>query len=388
MAMRITHVYKDCYPPTHGGIEQHIHTLVHQTRDRLDPEVLVSGRRPGRWSDDGIPVQAVGCLGRLQGAPISPCLPFRLRVRRADLFHFHMPNPTGELAYLLSGSRVPAVATYHADVVRQARLMRLYRPFLERFLRRARRIIVSSPNLAATAEVLKPHRDRCRIVPYGIDVQRFEPTPRIREQAEALRRAWGPRIVLFAGVFRYYKGLEFLLRAMARVDGALLLAGAGPEEARLRALAAELGIERRVGWLSLLAGDDYVAALHACDVFVLPSIYRSEAFGIVQLEAAACGKPLVSTALGTGTDYANLHGVTGLVVPPRDPDALADALERLLDDPDYRRELGERGRARVRAEFTKERMAEAILHVYQEALNGELARSPAAASARLAGGRN
>lgn len=369
--MRVTHIYKDSYPPLHGGIEQHIHTLVHQLKWSLAPEVLVSGAAFSWRLDGGVPIRSVGAWGRFQGAPISPTLPYSIRCARADLLHFHMPNPTGELAYLLSGSRIPIVATYHSDVVRQSRAMHLYRPCLHLFLRRAARIIVATPNHITSSPVLPGYHEKCRIIPYGIDVRWFQATAAIRERAAALRERYGPRLVLFVGRFRYYKGLEYLLQAMAQIKGRLLMVGEGSEEARLRTLARELGLDGRVVWLPHLENEQFLATMHACDVFALPSVYRSEAFGIVQIEAQACGKPVVSTALGTGVDYVNLHGRTGLVVPPRDVDALAQALDRLLSDPDYRAQLGEAGRTRVETEFTQERMAAEMLALYHEVLGAE-----------------
>jgi rhamnosyl/mannosyltransferase len=331
-------------------------------------EVLASGRRHCRLDDGGVPIHSVGAWGRVQGAPVSPTLPHWIRRSRADLFHFHLPNPTGELAYLLSGSRAPAVATYHTHIVRQSRAFRLYRPFYHAFLRRAAFIIVATPAHITTSAILPDYREKCRVIPFGIDVDRFVATPAIRARAATLRELYGPRLVLFVGKFRYYKGLDYLLRAMAQVDGRLLLVGKGEEEARLRALADELELGDRIVWLPHLESEEFLATLHACDVFALPSANQMEMFGIAQLEAQACGKPVVSTALGTGVEYVNLHEQTGLVVPPRDPDALADALNRLLDEPDYRAQLGEAARSRARAEFTQERMTAAILNLYRETL--------------------
>jgi glycosyltransferase involved in cell wall biosynthesis len=366
--MKITHIYRDSYPPQHGGIEQHIHTLVHQLKRSVSPEVLASGTRRASCDDDGVPIHSVGAWGRLQGAPISPTLPSRLGRSGADLFHFHMANPTGELAYLMSGARAPAVATYHHDIVRQAAAFKLYRPFLHAFLRRVTRIIVATPQHISASPILPAYRDKCRVIPYGIDVSRFEAAPAVQARAAALRERHGDRLVLFVGKLRYYKGLDYLLRAMQQVDGRLLLVGRGGEEEQLRALAGELRLGERVVWLSHLENEEFLAALHACDVFAFPSTSRMEMFGIAQLEAHACGKPVVSTALGTGVEYVNLHERTGLVVPPRDVAALAHALNRLLDDPEYRTRLGEAARARVRAEFTQERMAADILALYQEIL--------------------
>jgi glycosyltransferase involved in cell wall biosynthesis len=377
--MKVVHLYRYSYPPVYGGIPQHIHTLVHQLKRYASPELLVSGKARSWRLDAGIPVRSVGAWGQLQGAPISPTLPYWIRRSRADLLHFHMPNPTGELAYLVSRSRIPFVVTYHSDIVRQATALRIYRPFLHTFLRRASRIVIGSPHHISSSPILSAYREKCRIVPFGIDMATFEATPSIQYRAAALRQRYGQRLVLFVGNFCYYKGLHYLLRAMAQVPGRLLLIGGGYEEPRLRALAKELRLHDRVVWLSRVGHEELVAALHACDVLALPSVCRSEAFGIVQLEAHACGKPVVSTALGTGVEYANLHERTGLIVPPRDVDALAGALDRLLSDPDYRHQLGCAALARVRAEFTQEKMAAAMLDLYGEVLSE---RSVASSEAR------
>jgi rhamnosyl/mannosyltransferase len=385
--VRITHLYRDSYPPLHGGIEQHIHTLVHQLKRHASPAVLVSGAVRVRVLDEGVPIHRVGAWGRLQGAPLSPTLPYWIRRARADLFHFHMPNPTGELAYLLSGSRVPVVATYHTDIIRQARAFHVYRPFFHAFMRRAARILVASPYHISSSPLLPAYREKCRVVPFGIDVARFEPTPAIRARAARLREAYGDRLVLFVGKFRYYKGLEYLLRAMAQVEGRLLLVGEGEEEPRLRALADTLSLGERVIWRPHLESEEFLATLHACDVFALPSSSRMEMFGIAQLEAQACGKPVVSTALGTGVEYVNLHERTGLVVPPRDADALAAALNRLLADADYRAHLGAAGRARAHAEFTQERMAASVLEIYREVLAMDQRQTTTDHGRATAGGR-
>ncbi|MBN1592190.1 MAG: glycosyltransferase, partial [Candidatus Coatesbacteria bacterium] len=107
------------------------------------------------------------------------------------------------------------------------------------------------------------------------------------------------------------------------------------------------------------------AYYHCCDVFCLPAIYRSEAFGVVQLEAMACGKPVVSTALDSGVPFVNMDGKTGLIVPPKDVGELARALNRLLSDRELASKLGESARARVLSEFSAERMAQSILAVYR-----------------------
>lgn len=367
--MKVTHVYRYSYPPLHGGIEQHIHTLVHQLKEEAEPEVLVSNTRPAHQVDDGVPLRSVGAWGHLVGSPISPTLPYWMRRSRPDLFHFHAPNPTGEMSYLMSCPGVPSVVTYHMETARYARALRLYRPFLEAFLRRTSRIIVSTPQHITSSAILPAFRDKCRVIPFGIDVRRFAPTPAVQEHAAGLRARYGDRLLLFIGKLRHYKGLDYLLHALVQVRGRLLIVGEGEEKERLQTLAIELGVGERVVWLSHLEREQFIGTLHACDVFVLPSIYKTETFGIAQLEAQACGKPVVCTALGTGVEYVNLHGQTGLVVPPQDARALGEAINRLLDNREYREGLGSAARTRVHAEFTQERMSQSILNVYHEVLN-------------------
>jgi rhamnosyl/mannosyltransferase len=177
-------------------------------------------------------------------------------------------------------------------------------------------------------------------------------------------------LVLFVGRLRYYKGLHVLIDAMPAVRGCLLIGGSGPERERLAAQAARLGVADRVQFLGDVPDADLPALLHAADVFVLPAHLRAEALGLAQIEALAAGLPCVSTELGTGTSFANHHRETGLVVPPGDPAALAEALGALLADPQLRARYGAGGRRRVESLFTRERMLDEVERVYREVITG------------------
>jgi len=178
----------------------------------------------------------------------------------------------------------------------------------------------------------------------------------------------GPNIVLFVGRLIYYKGAEHLIRAMKDVDGKLLIVGEGPLEGQLRSLAAELGIEDKVAFLGRIQDREMAAYYHSCDVFVLPSIARSEAFGIVQLEAMACGKPVINTDLPTGVPKVSRNGETGITVPPADPAALTEAINNLLEDSDLRQEYGSNARRRVEERFSIKRMLDDVYRVYEKVL--------------------
>ena len=173
--------------------------------------------------------------------------------------------------------------------------------------------------------------------------------------------------MLAVGRLIYYKGFEYLVRAMNGVDGHLVVIGQGPLAGELRALADSTGVGDRVTLLGEVAS--VVPYYHAADVFVLPSIARSEAFGLVQLEAMAAGTPVVNTDLDSGVPYVSPDGVTGLTVPPRDADSLARAINRLLDDRQLARALGERGQMRVREHFTVDAMGRRTLETYRRVLH-------------------
>jgi len=365
--MRILHVYKDFDPPVRGGIERHIALMCRYQREWAEVWALTCSRSPRTaWAErDGTRVLEVGEWGRFQSAPVSPGYPWRLRreAAKAEVVVVHMPNPTAELSWLGVRPRAKLVVRYHSDVVRQAAAMRVYGPIQMQFLRQAAMILPTSEAYLKTSPALPPVRDRCRVVPLGIVIEEFDAPP--APVLDAIRARFGGRFVLFSGRHRYYKGLDYLVDAAAQIHAPVVIAGDGPERVRLMARAAQTGAT--IHFPGELNDADLVAHLHACDLVAFPSIERSEAFGISILEAHACGKPVVATRLGTGVEYANLDGQTGLNVPTRDPAALAAAINRLLDDDALRERLGAQAQGRVRREFHARDIARREFDLYREA---------------------
>ena len=367
--MRILHIYK-AYHPVVGGIENHVRLLAEgQARAGHRVTVLVTSPsfRGERQLLNGVEVIKAGRLVELASTPLSLRLGWELVRQRPDVAHVHAPYPPGELLQHLLGKSRATVLTYHSDVVRQVRLAKLYRPLMRRVLRSVDRILVSSP-AALTWEALREHRVRCVVVPLGIPLERFA---HVDPQAVAqLRSAAGaPPVLLFVGVFRYYKGLSYLLEAMQWVPATLWLVGGGPLEDDLRAQADRLGLADRVRFVGRVSDKDLPTYYHAADLFVLPSCERSEAYGLSQLEAMAAGLPVVGTELGTGTTFVNRHGETGLVVPPKDARALADAINTLLGEKALRDRLALGARQRAQA-LSAERMTAAVEDVYRAVLAG------------------
>jgi glycosyltransferase involved in cell wall biosynthesis len=376
--VRVVHVFKDYFPPTTGGIEQHIDVLCRGLARHVEVAVLVPSRTRGRSEEQvgGVKVVRAPEFGRYAAVPLCPTMSSELRQLRPDLVHLHFPNPMGDIAYLMGARQVPLVISYHADVIRQRSLLPFYQPLLTRVLTRARRVIASSQEYVSSSSLLSRCRDKCTIIPYGIDLQSFSLRDGEPARVAQQRRDRGGSLVLFMGVLRPYKGLDVLLRAMTGVDAHLVIVGEGPERRATEALAVKLGVAKRVSFAGEVSESERRILLHASDVCVLPSIDRREAFGIAQLEAMGCGKPVVSCDLPTGVRFVNRDGITGLTVPPRDPQALAAALNRLLESAELRARLGQAARERVGREFSAGQMVERTLAVYNDVVPALRSPSP------------
>ena len=378
--MRVLHIGK-YYAPQHGGIERHVQDLAEwQVRHGIDTAVLVHQPK-GRWRSahdliKGVEVHRAGCIAAPLYTPLSPALPWllsrALAEERPDLLHLHLPNPSC-LAVLASprARALPWIVHWHADVSGELpstalRLAyRAYRPVEQSILRRAHAIIATSrPYLDASA-ALSGWRSKAHVVALGID----EASASLAVAPSWPGDADGPRF-LAVGRLSHYKGFDVLLDAMARVPRArLLLVGDGECTEALRAQATRLGVDSRVSFQRAIDDDTLRAAYAEADAFVLPSIDRSEAFGLVLLEAMRAGVPVVASDVrGSGIGHVVAQKRSGLLVPPGDANALADALARLAADMDLRQHLGSAGHARWRDAFTLERSARAVLGLYLDAL--------------------
>ncbi len=372
--MRVLYLYKDYYPVL-GGIENHIRVLAEGLRARgVDVGVLVTNTtgQTVKETIGGVPVVKTARQVNVSSAPVS--LPFFSWVHRleadADIAHAHMPYPPGEVAHLLRGRARRFVVTYHSDIVRQRVLGALYRPFLWQVLRQARLIAVSNPVYIQDSPFLRRYAEKCRVIHFGLNLDRFAATPEIEAQAAEWRARYGNRpLLLFVGRLRHYKGVNVLIEAMQQLPQATaLIVGVGPMAEEWQQQAAAAGLNDRVHFLGEQPDPAVLALYHAADIFVLPSTNRAETFGIVQLEAMACGRPVICTELGTGTSYVNQDGVTGLVVPSNDASALAAAVRRLLEDPALRARMGAAGQQRAQTEFSIDAMLDRTLDFYREAL--------------------
>jgi glycosyltransferase involved in cell wall biosynthesis len=373
--MKIMHVGK-YYAPYRGGMETVLENVAEGLLDRgCDVSVLVAGsealdraetiRGPDTAAQGRLNRAAV--LGNYNSQPLTASLYSHLRreieVHAPDVVHVHLPNPLAAAVWKLVAvgrrGRMPALAVWHhADVTRQKLSGRLIRPLTRSFLSEARGICTSSQTLLDHSVELAGHAGKVSVIPFGIRSRPWS-------QVDASRD--GP--FLFLGRLVPYKGLSVLIEAVGKVPEAdLVIVGEGPLQEALRAQILTTGLEHRVSMVGRLEQNDIVRLMARARALVLPSIDSSETFGLVQLEAMAAGVPVVATNLPTGVREVGVDGETGLLVPPGDPGALADALRRLASDQVALDEMGRRARCRFNERFTRGRMMERLIPWYESLL--------------------
>jgi rhamnosyl/mannosyltransferase len=364
--MKILQIVK-LYHPWIGGVEKIAQQISEglQKRENIDIEVLCCSPRRERLIKEvnGIKVYRASSFGIVWGMPLSLDF-FRLFkkiVKQFDIIDFHHPFPLGDLAILLFPFKAKLIVHYHSDIVRQKFFEFLFRPLILHTLKKAKKILVSSPNLIRTSPYLRKFQQKCEVVPFGIEIERFQ--RRDIQQTEGIREKYG-EFILFVGRLNYYKGVQYLIQAIKDIETNLVIIGKGKEEQNLKNLVEKLGIQNKVFFLPHLEETQLINFYQVAKIFVLPSIFRSEAFGIVLIEAMACETPIISTELGTGTSWVNVDGKTGFVVSPRDSSVLTQAIKNILENKNLAQEFGQAGLERVKKEFLAQKMLDRIWSIY------------------------
>ncbi len=353
------------YPPHYGGIETVVQDIAQglNRTGRFEVDALVCSKTPNNQSVvvDGVRVFQAGSWGTVLSTPLSISFFFWFKklAGNYDLILIHHPFPLGLVAYALFGRGKPVMIWYHSDIIRQRWSKWLIIPFLRIVLRRAKKIFVSSPAIKTNSPFLRPHADKCMVLPFGVKLP--ETTSAVdRDKSAEIRQKFGTPLMLSVGRLVYYKGFSHLIEAMRSVEGHALIIGAGVLAGDLTGLISRLGLERRVSIIPPVA--DLAPYYRAADLFVFPSVATSETFGIVQLEAMAHGLPVVNTDLRSGAASVSLNRQTGITVPAKDSPALAAAIISLLADPHNRHRLGVAARQRVEQEFSYDLFIQRLQH--------------------------
>ena len=373
--MKVLHVYRTYFPDPPGGLQEAIRQIALSTQSfGVQTQILTLSPQP----EPRTLSRPEGLVHRSTSyaAPASCDLggidvfrEFERLVSESDVVHYHFPWPFADVLHFLMRPKIPAVLTYHSDIVRQKTLGVVYTPLMRWMLGQMSAIVATSPTYARTSPVLSDQRHFGRVssIPLGI-VEENDPINSDMGVFDRLGLKQNEPYFLFVGVLRYYKGLHFLVEAAKQVGARIVLAGSGPEAAALKSKATELGVSNVI-FAGQVTDSEKVALFRHCRGVVLPSNVRSEAFGMVLIEAGKYGRPMISCEVGSGTSYANLHGETGFVVPPGNPEALADAMNLLLSDQALCSRLGKAARDRYVNFFSGEALGRSYSMLYQDVVS-------------------
>lgn len=369
--MNVLHIYRTYFPDPPGGLQEAIRQIcegcnalgINSTVFTLSPQPnpAVLERPEGRVVRARSWWAPASCdLGLAQSVAS-----FTQEARKADVLHFHFPWPFADLLNLLPVARnKPKLITYHSDIVRQQGLAQLYAPLMNHTLRDMDAVVATSDTYARTSKVLSDPKikDRVSVIPLGLNAPELTDQPPTGIFQRLGLHDEQP-YVLALGVLRYYKGLHTLVNAAQNTKAHIVIAGSGPEEGNLKQLVQTLGLTNVV-FAGQVSNAEKLELLRGCTALALPSHLRSEAYGMVLLEAAMNGKPMISCEIGTGTSFVNQHDETGFVVPPEDPVALASAINGLVNNPALAQHFGHQARERHERCFTADTMARSYAELY------------------------
>jgi Glycosyltransferase len=366
--MRILHIGK-YYPPHFGGIEKVNFDLVEElNKHHYSTDVLCfNDAHINSFEENKYRIYRASTLIKLNSTPAS--LELRRILKKIhnnyDIIHLHLPNPMAALAFQSVQFKGKLVIHWHSDIIKQVYLKKIYGPFQKALLKRADRIIVTSPPYLEGSKELADFKLKCTVIPIGI-----EDHEEVNEDLlQSLKDTYQDKKVIFSlGRLIYYKGFEYLIDAAKELPDnyQILIGGEGDLYQQLNQQIKQNKLEYKVQLVGKIPSKEISAYFALCDLYCMPSCERSEAFGIVQIEAMSYGKPVVSTSIPySGVAWINEHETTGRVVRPKDPIALADAIKTILEDQETKTRLCENARKKFLKEFTLEKMFQRTVELYK-----------------------
>lgn len=365
--MRILQVTKYYYPYMES-IAASVKNIVDTLKDDVDMSVLVCNEQGAAVSDfiDGSIITRSATLTNIADKPISPgfVADFGYMAKRADIIHIHMPFSLAALAYIFSKYKGKIIVSWYYD-----RDYLLLKPLIIKLLRKASVIIAPSQKIIDSSEILCGFRDKSQVIPLSVDIEKFENEDTYQILTEQLKYPHSKKI-LFVGRLTRSKGIDFLLAAFKHISGGeLFIAGKGGllHDLEIYTKLNEMG--EKVHFLGNLDTEDLYSAYADCDFFVFPSV-SDENFGVVQLEAMVFGKPVINTDLPTGVSDISLDNLTGITVPVNDVLALAGAMQKLINDDELVRLMGQNSYKRVRQYYSSEVNVREIFDLYSSVFTG------------------
>ena len=358
------------FPPYVGGIETIIFNLTEELNKRgIKTDVLCSNFKKyyKKETDRGYIVYKTKRYGELLSTPITPQLIFKLKkiISDYDIIHVHHPNPIANLALFFAKPKEQKIVLHwHSDIIKQKLTLKLYLPLLKWLVKKANIILATNPQIIKHSSILKLNQEKCIIIPLGTV------KPKINNHIfSSLKKFHKNKKIIFSlGRFVYYKGFEYLIESAKYLtnDIIILIGGSGPLKAKYEKLIRKYNFKDKVHLIGKIPSQNLGSYYKACDLFCLPSIEKSEAFGLVMVEAMSFGKPVVATKIeGSGVSWVNQHQITGLNVPPKNPKALAEAFTYILENENVYQQFSRNALKRYETEFTLEKMIDRVINVYQ-----------------------
>lgn len=368
--MKILHLGK--FYPMDGGMETAILDIVNGFSNNnvtCDLLCVATGKPQNFTLNEYGHIFTTKSLCYVKSVSISPSMVSILCkiCNQYDIIHIHCPNPMASLALYLSGYKGKVVLHWHSDILRQRVLLKFYKPLQSWLINRADVIIGTSPVYLKHSPYLQGMEAKMKVVPLGVNkvVPRLDGVRLIRERYK------GKKIVFGLGRLIAYKGFEYLTEAAKYLtnDYVVVIGGTGPLHKKLTRSIMQKHLQNKVFLIGRIPDEELSNYYGACDVFCLSSIWKTEAFGMVQIEAMSCGKPVVATnILGSGVSWVNKDGYSGLNVEPENPKALADAIMEITSSEKEYKMFASNALRRYNECFTKEKMLLGYEMVYKDLL--------------------
>jgi len=351
-----------------GGVEKYIRDVSsydYKYADQIDVLAISDnffGRRISLKNGEAIECAK---LFSLASAPFSLTFIFRFIIIafKYDVLHFHYPNPIGEMMLVIMRpflQKKKIIVTYHNDVSSEKPFSKIYNRFAKFFFGSVNKILVTSPNLGKSAEVIQGYSNKIEVIPLGINIKNIIHSP-IGNNVNHIEK---PLLeILFVGRLAAVKGIDYLIKSVRNLNVRLTIVGSGEKDTHLKNLALSIGASNII-FAGEISKEDLIKKYHAADLFILPSVTRGEGFGYVVLEAMANGCAIITTEIGTGTSYVNLNEDTGLVVAPASTDELKKAIQRFDEDRNFLIRCGNRAKERVN-NFTIQKLISRLDQVYK-----------------------
>ena len=368
--MKILHIGK-YYPPYWGGIEKVNFDLVESLNEQgYHTDVLCFNNTKNTVVEDnkGYKIYRSSIITSAFSSPLSFSIFRQLRkiFSQYDIIHLHTPNPMGAIALQSTPFKGKIIVHWHSDIIKQKKLKKIYAPFQTMLLKRADKIIVTTPNYLEGSEALSPYKNKCEVIPIGISNSDFVSNERLREELKSNYQ--NKKIIFSIGRLIYYKGFEYLIEAAKLLpdDHIVLIGGTGVLSKKLEQKIKLNNLEQKVKLLGNIPFDQLGEYYRRADIYCLPSTERSEAFGVVLIEAMSFGCPIVATNIkGSGVPWVSEDQITGITVPPKDSHALADAIKTITNNTELAKKYSINSKKKYKSVFEKGVMAKKTIQLYK-----------------------